>query len=457
MFAALGVSFSVLLILLTIFEVVRNNDIVGWTESEYTVGRLRKMVRVMDHIPSDKREAFVTESSRCHEGYSLTASPYPIDRTSAETTAVVDNLHDELLIESANIRVGFVDFDRDDFAYRSCSDGEIEFPVDGIVISLQVAPNQWFNAEIHRHEWHITPTMTEWLLRSGTIFLLVGGFTFWFVRRLSKPLHELTGAAAAFGAGLEVAEVRERGPMDLQQAIASFNAMQKQVADEIERRTDTLAAIRHDVRTPLTALRVKAELIDDQSVRADLVASIDKMERITASALEFLKGESRTEPMRRVDLGALVESECAEFTEIGARVTFECPTRVLCECRPIALGGAVRNLVENAIKYAPGANVSVVKNCEYVEIIVSDDGPGIEEDLFEVVTQPFQRVSSARESSRGGFGLGLAIAKAVAEGHDGKLVLTANQPQGLIAIIRLPVILSLLSPVLEAQRYRKLR
>ena len=102
--------------------------------------------------------------------------------------------------------------------------------------------------------------------------------------------------------------------------------MQRQVTDEIARRTNTLAAISHDVRTPLTALRVKAEMIDDASVRDDLIASIERMERITASALEFLKGESRGEPMRRVDLSALLESECAEFEELGHDVAFSAST-----------------------------------------------------------------------------------------------------------------------------------
>jgi signal transduction histidine kinase len=140
-----------------------------------------------------------------------------------------------------------------------------------------------------------------------------------------------------------VAPVPEEGPIDLQRAIRAFNEMQRQVADELARRTSTLAAISHDVRTPLTALRIKSELIDDSELREDMVASINRMETITASALEFLQGGAHAEPMRCVDLSELLESECQEFAELGQPASFTGAHRQrhqiwrrsagLCECR----------------------------------------------------------------------------------------------------------------------------
>jgi signal transduction histidine kinase len=259
-------------------------------------------------------------------------------------------------------------------------------------------------------------------------------------RECARQLNKLTAAAHRFGRGLEISEVAEGGPPDLRRAIGAFNAMQQQVTREIARRTYTLAAISHDVRTPLTALRIKTELIADDVARRDLIASIAAMERITASALEFLRGEYRTEPLRSVDLGALIESECSDFEAAGARVTFTWDSSIHWVCRPDALACALRNLIDNAVKYAGSAEVALRTGPAFAAISVADHGPGIPENSRAIALEPFERLSLARSSDRGGFGLGLASARAIAEGHGGELVLDANQPTGLIATIRLPMI-----------------
>jgi signal transduction histidine kinase len=235
-----------------------------------------------------------------------------------------------------------------------------------------------------------------------------------------------------------VSMLAEEGTADLRRAIRAFNAMQREVAGEIARRTHTLAAISHDVRTPLTALRIKAEMIDDAQVRRELISNIDRMERITASALEFLRGQSRNESLQRVDLSALIESECVEFEEMGRSVTFVGEHGVAFTCRPDALACAARNLIDNAVKYAGAAIVRLRREAASVTISVADRGPGIPADQRAAALEPFGRASRAREKDQGGFGLGLAIAKAVAEGHDGALVLADNEPTGLIATISLP-------------------
>ena len=222
--------------------------------------------------------------------------------------------------------------------------------MDGIVISVQLQSGRWLNAEVHPHEWHFRQKL-DWLLKVSAAFVFVGAVALFFIRRIGRPLNQLTAAARSFADGMQATEVAEDGPIDLRRAIRSFNAMQRQVAGEMARRTSTLAAISHDVRTPLTALRVKAEMVDDPDVRASLIASIERMERITASALEYLKGESRGEPLRAVDLSALLESECAEFEELGHDVSFVGEHGVQRTCRPEALARAVRNLIDNAIKY----------------------------------------------------------------------------------------------------------
>jgi signal transduction histidine kinase len=276
------------------------------------------------------------------------------------------------------------------------------------------------------------------MVRATAAFIFVGAVAMYFMRRLHKPLRSLTDAAQQFGQGLEVHQLAEDGPAHVKSAIRAFNAMQQQVAEEVTKRANTLAAISHDVRTPLTALRVKAELIEDEAVRRDLISSVDRMEQVTASALDFLRGQSRGEPLRSVDLSALLESACLDLAEIGQPASFAGEHGVHHVCRPDAIARAVRNLIDNAIKYGGGARVTLQARAERVEIAVADNGPGIPFDQIALALEPFQRLPEARRSQQSGFGLGLTVAKAITEGHEGELVFAANTPTGLVATIRLP-------------------
>ena len=179
-------------------------------------------------------------------------------------------------------------------------------------------------------------------------------------------------------------------------------------------------------------------MVDDDETRRDLVASIDKIDKVIASGLEYLQGESRTEPLREVDLSTLLASECSDFDESGQNARFVGEKGVRFNCRPDALARAVRNLIENANKYGDGAVVDLRSGEQYVDITVLDTGPGIPADKIDEALEPFRRLSMARESQQGGFGLGLAIVDAVTKGHDGQLLLEANNPSGLAATIRLP-------------------
>jgi signal transduction histidine kinase len=439
MIAVLALSLMALFAALMILEIAQHESAIETAESARTLERIRSIYSVLQRIDGDEASAFLGVVSSCHAGYTITQTPFRHDATAAQTQRLATRLAQSLSLDAREqLAVGFARLRRNDFSYAKCSDSEILLPMDGVVISLQLGPARWLNAEVHPHEPHVREKI-GWMLRASAAFIFVGGVAILFMRRLSKPLNNLTAAAQKFGDGLQVSELKEDGPADLQRAIRSFNTMQRQVADEIARRTSTLAAISHDVRTPLTALRVKAELIDDAHVRQDLIASINRMEAITASALEFLRGQSRNEPMRPVDLSALIESECQDFEEVGGHAAFVAEQPVQYTCRPDALARAVRNLIDNAIKHGGGAMVELRAGRNVIDISVADNGPGIPADQVERALEPFERLSAARESHQGGFGLGLAVAKAIAEGHEGELILSANVPTGLIATLRLPL------------------
>jgi signal transduction histidine kinase len=433
----LGVALLALFGAMIVLELIEHDTPIETAAGGRTLERLRSLVPVLQRIDADNLGDVVGLASSCHAGYSVTDSPYRTTASNADTSRLESSLVRELSLEPQRLKAGHARLTREDFSYRRCGPWEIQLPMDGIVISVQLQSGRWLNAEVHPHEWHFRQKL-DWLLKVSAAFVFVGAVALFFIRRIGRPLNQLTAATRSFADGMQANELAEDGPIDLRRAIRSFNAMQRQVAGEMARRTSTLAAISHDVRTPLTALRVKAEMVDDPDVRASLIASIERMERITASALEYLKGESRGEPLRAVDLSALLESECAEFEELGHDVSLVGEHGVQSVCRPEALARAVRNLIDNAIKYGKSARVSLRVESSFIEIAVADEGPGIPEDERRRAIEPFERLSTARETDSGGFGLGLAIVQAIAEGHEGSLALTKNEPHGLVATIRLP-------------------
>ena len=437
MIAVLAFSIILLLIALVFLDLADRQSPIEWAESNVTFSRVARMQTVMESVTTEQRGSVLESLSGCHDGYTISTKRFEAVSSDKKTDALQKNIALRLNTDPNNVSVGYAILTRDDFSYRDCADAEIALPMTAIVISTQLQPGDWLHTEVHPHEWHLQDLIAR-ILRYSSALIAVGLLALFLIRRISQPLNSLTDAAKQFADGLKVSPVGERGPPDLKRAIQSFNAMQQQVADDVKKRTDTLAAISHDLRTPLTALRIKAELIDDEVIRADLVSSIDKMDKMISSALEHIRGEALSEPQRTVDLSVLLASECFDFEETDQRAEFVGELGVNYFCRPDALARAVRNLIENANKYGDGARVDLQTGSKFLEIVVSDNGPGIPADQIGAVLEPFRRLSKARESDQGGFGLGLTIVAAIAKVHNGELELGPNEQSGLVATIRLP-------------------
>lgn len=436
MIAVLALALLGLFATLAIMEMLQHDTAVETASSGAPLERLQKLYKVLNGMESESVPGVLQIASSCHFGYTVSPEPFARGRSTAETHQLQSQLARQFSLDVHRLNVTQARLTREDFSYWKCRRSEIDLPVDAVVVSLQLDSGKWLNAEVHAHEWHWREKL-DGMMRAAVAFVFVGGIAIFFMRRLNRPLNRLTDAAQRFGAGLQVAPLPEDGPIDLQRAMRAFNEMQRQVAGELARRTSTLAAISHDVRTPLTGLRIKTELIEDAELREDMIASIQRMETITASALEFLQGGAHAEPMRCVDLSELLESECQEFAELGQPASFTGAYGIRCNCRPDALARAVRNLIDNAIKYGGEARVTLRVDREWVEISVADTGPGIAPELRDRAVLPFERLS---QTDRVGFGLGLAVAQAIAAGHGGELVLDANRPAGLIARLRFPAL-----------------
>ncbi|HEU0202340.1 MAG TPA: ATP-binding protein [Burkholderiaceae bacterium] len=260
----------------------------------------------------------------------------------------------------------------------------------------------------------------------------------WVGRRITRPLGLFAAAATRLGTDLTAPPLPARGPSELRAAATAFNRMQERVRRLIDDRLLMLAAVSHDLRTPITRLRLRAEFIDEDVQREKMLKDLDEMEAMIAAALAFAREETVVEPRGPVDLRRVLDEIAAELTESGGAVMVAGAARTQINGRATALKRALRNLVENAVKYGGRAAVRLHARPGEFIVTIEDDGPGIPESELEKVFRPFYRVEPSRSRETGGTGLGLAVARSVVRSHGGDIVLANRHEGGLIQTIVLP-------------------
>lgn len=286
--------------------------------------------------------------------------------------------------------------------------------------------------------WHIVWAPTVIMLVVVVVF--VGLLSFYALRWIIGPLSSLAAAAESFGRNPAEVAVTRKGPREIAQVADAMNEMRTRIRNLLDDRTRMLAAISHDLRTPLTRLRLRAERVADENLREGMLHEVEQISRLLNETLDYLRQDARSEDMARIDLPSLLQTVCTEFSDVGHDVRFEGPSRLTWVCRPSALTRAVTNIVANAVKHGTAVSVRLsLGDDEQTEILVSDDGPGIPDALRERVFEPFFKVDDARTSVGGGFGLGLSIARDAVNGHGGELTLVDQKPRGLTVRIVLPM------------------
>ena len=280
----------------------------------------------------------------------------------------------------------------------------------------------------------------SWQFVVSMLFMaaVVLGVSIWVVRRVTAPLTVLGAAAERLGRNLDAPPLEPIGTAEMRQATRVFNEMQQRLRRLIENRTLMLAAISHDLRTPLTLLRLRAENAAKDEDREKMVATIAQMDAMIDASLNLARSEATSEPRRSVDIAALLSSIADDMADAGRAVTMAPSGELVYECQPEALRRAITNLLDNAIKYGKRARLSVEATPASIEIVVEDEGPGIPQEELGRVVQPFYRLENSRSPETGGVGLGLAITRSVAEAHGGSLVLSNRPEGGLHASIALP-------------------
>jgi len=301
---------------------------------------------------------------------------------------------------------------------------------DGAMISAKVLPDQ------RPRPFWAGPWVVTLLFAIVSVSLL----GLWAARALTAPLSSFAKAAESFSLNGAAAPLPERGPEEIRSVAKALNRMRERITTLIDDRTRMLAAISHDLRTPITRMRLRSEFIEDEVHRGRMMGDLDQMRSMLESVLSFLRNDRKLEAMTLTDIATTLQLVTDQFADMGHKVAYDGPEHAMAIVRPDDLSRSVTNLVENAVRFGAMATIRLRASPDTVTIEVEDDGPGISDARKNVMLEPFVRGDDARNMDEtAGFGLGLSIARAVVLAHGGSLSLNDRAPHGLIVCIQLPV------------------
>ncbi|WP_448192398.1 ATP-binding protein [Azospirillum sp. sgz301742] len=280
--------------------------------------------------------------------------------------------------------------------------------------------------------------LLRFALWMAAIVAVIAVLSMWAARRLTSPLARFADAAERLGVDGEADPLPEAGPRELRAATRAFNRMQGRLRRFVADRTQMLAAISHDLRTPLTRLRLRAELVDDPEMQRKMFSDLDEMEAMITATLAFARDDAQREPRGPLDLADLLQSLCEDRSDAGQSAAYEGPVHSVVDARSVALRRAFANLMDNAIAYGGGCRVRLVPEEGQVRVEIDDDGPGIPPEQMEKVFAPFYRLDPSRNKATGGVGLGLSTARTIVRGHGGDITLSNRPEGGLRATVTLP-------------------
>jgi signal transduction histidine kinase len=414
-----------------------------------TAQRIANLTRLVQDTPREARQRIVAALSDQSFRVSLSAQPATMQTVNDDApaaTAIKDFLVDQLALGSA----------RQPRVSASAAEGPPFWPWHGmghgpmmrgfggfagfrdLQVSIPLADGQWLSFATALPAGG--PAFSaQFLLSMGIMTIIILAVSVWAVRRVTAPLGSLATAAERLGHDVNAPPLPEAGTTETRQAARAFNDMQTRLRSLIANRTRLLAAISHDLRTPLTLLRLRAETVENAQERDKILSTITEMDSLIGATLQFARDENASEPRRPTDLTSLLQSVVDDMSEAGLTVHVQHTEPIVYACQPAALKRAVRNLLDNAVKYGKTGSVEIRATSLAIEIHVDDDGPGIPHSDLTRVLEPFYRVEESRSRETGGVGLGLAIAQSIVQAHGGLLTLSNQPTGGLRATIALPL------------------
>lgn len=315
-----------------------------------------------------------------------------------------------------------------------------------VVIGLRFPDGAWLNQRFELeplHPWNSPFFLIAFLMMTAT----AGVMTVWAVRRLTAPVALLAAAADRLGRDVNAPDLPASGPSEIVTAAGAFNTMALRIRRFVHDRTLMLTAIGHDLRTPITRMRLRSEFVEDEALRTRMQSDLDELEAMVAATLAFGRDAVATEAASRIDIAELLRTILDETADArpasAAGLSMAGPEHLAISARPLSLKRALTNLILNAVNYGRAAHVRLIPPQRMAEgldltITIDDEGPGIAEEQMERMFQPFQRMEESRSRETGGVGLGLPIARNILRAHGGDVVLRNRPEGGLRAVVTLP-------------------
>ncbi|MDM0122640.1 ATP-binding protein [Variovorax arabinosiphilus] len=376
-------------------------------------------IAILDRLPAAEREGWLARLERRNYRFVLNGQAVGTAPDSAASQAFAKAIVDALR------------------PFETVKVGQVAQPPEGLQIEVRLGDGSTVVVLARRADMPLSP----WVLWLLALQLLVLALCVWqAVRLVTRPLAQLASAADDLGPDLKARHLDEQGPTEVAHAARAFNAMQQRIAGYMAERVEILAAISHDLQTPLTRMRLRTDLMDEGPEQRKFRHDLDAMSVLVKEGVTYARTlHGTTEPASRIDADALLGSLVADYADTGQPVRLEGQLGAPVVSRPNALRRIVANLVDNALSF--GSQVQVQLRADAAErfvVAVIDDGPGIPPDELEAVLKPFYRVEGSRNRSTGGTGLGLAIAHQLAVAMGGQLVLLNRAEGGLEARLTLP-------------------
>lgn len=389
-----------------------------------TTGRVAGFVQMLDAAPLAERAALIARMAQASPGLTLT---YPFAQTSGSPRAQDPRAQHLRRLLRGNLVVA--DPEQSDDPRR------VRIPVtlsDGTVVAVTLPFDQPPGAP---------PGFGGAVIGTAIFLLLILSLLgTWTALFLLRPLRAMETTVEAYGSGDTHTPLPETGPREIRTVSKAINRMQERITRLMEDRTRTLAAVGHDLRTPITRLRLRAEMLEDTPEKARMLADLDQMDAMVQSALSHLRDGRGTGQSATFDLHSLLQTIADRYQDVGKPVTMVETGRLAVRGRALDIDRAVTNIVDNALKYGETAAIALFRVGECAVVEISDEGPGIAAERREAMFQPFVRGDEARNMNEAdGFGLGLSITRAVVEAHEGTISFADRKPKGFTVRVTLPV------------------
>ena len=383
--------------------------------------------RLIESVPSGQRRELAQALSTQHLEFKLVDEP--VSRAAGHQSEMLQQLEADIFawepsLQEAGLWIALED--RKELSLDSYLTGSVEID-DGSWLAFRT------REPVTNWRWAAFT-----LLRVGLVAIVIFGTAAVLVRTLNRPLVRLAESASLIGTDTRIHFDEKTGPRELRRVSEALNAMQDRVDDVLLQRTRALAAVGHDMRTPLARIRLRIARIEDRVEREAAEHDVEIMGHMLQELLEYFDTDDPA-PRTRTDLASLCRTICDGFEDLGNPVDYSGPDRLIAQVHHVGLRRAIENLVDNAVDHGTSRGIVLRADDDMIRITVADNGPGIPEEEFQRLMRPFERMDKARGEANGGIGLGLAITARVAELHGGRLVLRNREPNGLAATIELPV------------------